>query len=61
VEGDHAKRMALYNEAERIIVSEAPWIPLTHGVTHVLVKPYVSGYQASASLYPWLKDIALTP
>jgi len=59
VESDHTKRMELYRQAERIIVSEAPWIPLTHGVAHVLVKPYVQGYQARASLYPWLKDISV--
>jgi oligopeptide transport system substrate-binding protein len=61
VESDHAKRMQLYHEAEQVIVSEAPWIPLTHGIAHVLVKPYVQGYRARESLYPWLKDIALTP
>ena len=61
VESDHAVRMQLYRDAERIVISEAPCIPLTHGVAYVLVKPYVSGYQAPASLYPWLKDIALTP
>jgi len=59
VEIDPAKRTALYRQAERVIVGDAPWIPLTHGVTHTLVKPYVKGYHASASLYPWLKDIYL--
>ncbi|MBM3189198.1 MAG: peptide ABC transporter substrate-binding protein, partial [Chloroflexi bacterium] len=57
VESDPAERTALYRQAERIIVSEAPWVPLTHGVNHVLVKPYVKNYQESASLYPWMKDI----
>ena len=37
--------------------SDAPWIPLTHGIAYILVKPYVQGFQASAALYPWLKDI----
>jgi ABC-type transport system substrate-binding protein len=59
VEMDPAKRTTLYRQAEHIVVGEAPWIPLTHGVTHTLVKPYVKGYHASASLYPWLKDIYL--
>ena len=59
VERDPAKRTALYRRAEHIIIGEAPWIPLTYGVTHTLVKPYVKGYHASGGLYPWLKDIYL--
>lgn len=59
VEADHARRMALYAQAEKIIVSEAPWAPLTHGVSYMLVKPYVQGFHSSASLYPWLADIRL--
>lgn len=59
VESDEQRRTALYREAERIIVQEAPWIPLSHGVNHVLVKPRVKGYRASGSLYPWMKDIRI--
>lgn len=58
-EGDRAERRTLYRRAERIIVQEVPWIPLTHGVTHTLVKPYVKGLESGASLYPWLKGIYL--
>jgi|YNPNPStandDraft_1061719.scaffolds.fasta_scaffold21495_2 oligopeptide transport system substrate-binding protein len=59
VESDPARRMALYHQAERVIVSEAPWIPLTHGVSYTLVKPYVQGYRTSAAIYPWLKEISI--
>ncbi len=59
VESDPAKRTSFYRQAERLIVNDAPWIPLTHGITHVLVKPYVKGYTGGAAIYPWLKDIYL--
>jgi len=54
-----AERTALYREAEARIVESATWIPLTHGTTISLVKPWVQGYPASANMYPWLKDISL--
>ena len=57
VEQDPAKRTTLYHQAERIIVNEAPWIPLTYGIQYTLVKPYVKGFRASAAIYPWLRDI----
>lgn len=57
VEADPARRTALYRQAEQVIVREASWIPLMHGVTHTLVKPHVKGFQSSASLHPWLGDI----
>ncbi len=59
VEADPDKRLELYRQAEGRILSDAPWVPLTHGVAVTLVKPYVHGYSASANLYPWLKDISL--
>lgn len=43
VERDVEKRVALYREAERIIVEEAPVIPLYHNVSYTLVKPHVKG------------------
>jgi oligopeptide transport system substrate-binding protein len=59
VEADDDRRLALYRQAEEIIVNDAPWVPLSHGVTHTLVKPYVRGFTSSAGLYPWLKDVYL--
>jgi ABC-type transport system substrate-binding protein len=44
IERDDRARMALYQQAEEIIVSEAPWIPIYHGVDYMLVKPYVKGF-----------------
>ena len=42
-EADHDKRLELYRHAEEIIVNDAPWIPIYHGISYVLVKPYVEG------------------
>ncbi len=59
VEDEATARWELYQEAERIIVREAPIIPLNHGVNYHLVKPYVRGFTAGAGLRPWLKDIRI--
>jgi oligopeptide transport system substrate-binding protein len=60
VEQDHDRRMALYEQAEVLILQDAPWVPLTHGLAYTLVKPHIKGYQAGAGLYPWLKDVYIT-
>lgn len=41
--GDIEARLALYNEAEQIAVSEVGWLPLFNPRLNVLVKPYVTG------------------
>ena len=61
VETGSERRTGLYRQAERLVVADAPWIPLTHGVAFALVKPYVKGYSSGASLYPWLMDVYLEP
>jgi ABC-type oligopeptide transport system substrate-binding subunit len=43
VEKEHGKRMALYQKAEELILKDAPWVPLFHGIDYILVKPYVRG------------------
>ncbi len=42
-ETDEQKRWKLYQEAEQIILDDAPIIPLYHDVEYILVKPYVKG------------------
>jgi oligopeptide transport system substrate-binding protein len=44
VEQDVARRIELYQQAEQIIVQDAPAVFLMHGISYVLVKPYVHGY-----------------
>jgi oligopeptide transport system substrate-binding protein len=44
IETDVIKRIQLYQQAEQIIVQDAPAIFISHGESYVLVKPYVKGY-----------------
>jgi oligopeptide transport system substrate-binding protein len=43
-ERDVTKRLQLYQQAEQMIVDDAAVLFTTHGLSHVLVKPYVQGY-----------------
>ena len=58
VEQDPQQRIQLYQEAELLIVSDAPIIPLwfTAG-RKTLIKPYVRGYQLTPMTVPVLKDV----
>ena len=58
-EQDTAKRMALYQQAEQIILDDAAWIPLYNGRDHILVKPYVKGYLLPPMVIPRLKYISI--
>lgn len=37
-------RRKLYQEAEQIVVEDAPWVFIYHYTTHALVQPYVKGF-----------------
>jgi oligopeptide transport system substrate-binding protein len=62
VEPDVSKRIGMYQQAEQIIVDDAPAIFLTHSISYVLVKPYIKGYILSpVSTFPgirllWMDD-----
>ena len=42
---DPERRLRLVRQAEATIVADAPWVFLSHGQTHLLVKPYVRGFR----------------
>jgi oligopeptide transport system substrate-binding protein len=44
IERDVATRIALYQQAEQIIVNDAPVLFTTHSLSYELVKPYVKGF-----------------
>ncbi len=46
-------RIALYQEAERIIVEDVPAIFLSHSITYTLVKPYIQGYVEAPMVIPF--------
>ncbi len=43
-EQDVSKRIALYQQAEQMIVQDAPALFISHGVSYMLVKSYVKGF-----------------
>lgn len=58
---DQAERMHLYAQAERILIEEAPIIPLTYKRQHYLLKPWVSRFPLSATGQWFLKDVIIEP
>ena len=44
VEQDVSRRIQLYQQAEQIIVNDAPALFTVHSMMYVLVKPYIQGY-----------------
>jgi oligopeptide transport system substrate-binding protein len=58
---DQEARMKLYQQADRIVVEEAPVIPLAYGRFHMLVKPWVKKLNFSAVNPPFWKDIVIEP
>ncbi|MCI0580983.1 MAG: ABC transporter substrate-binding protein, partial [Chloroflexi bacterium] len=58
---DHAERMRLYAQAERILAEDASLIPLTYGRVHLLLKPWVKGYQLSTMKGQFWKDVIIEP
>lgn len=60
VEQDVARRIALYQQAEQMIVDDAAVLFTTHALSYLLVKPYVKGYvftpiDISIERYMWLE------
>jgi oligopeptide transport system substrate-binding protein len=52
VEQDVNKRIMMYQQAEQMIVDDAPVLFTTHGLSYVLVKPYVKGYVVTPIAIP---------
>jgi oligopeptide transport system substrate-binding protein len=59
IERDADARLKLYQQAERLILQDAPWMPLFHGASSVLVKPYVKGWEPTGSIVPILKHVTV--
>lgn len=47
IEQNEAVRLAMYQQAERMLVADAPCLTLFHAANYILVKPYVKGYELS--------------
>jgi len=60
VEQDVTKRIQMYQQAEQMIVDDAPVLFTTHSLSYMLVKPYVKGYvftpiDVPIERYMWLE------
>jgi oligopeptide transport system substrate-binding protein len=60
VEQDVTKRIQMYQQAEQMIVDDAPVLFTVHSLSYMLVKPYVKGYvltpiDISLERYMWLE------
>jgi len=53
-ETDDAQRMALYRQAERLVMEDAPWIPQHNQVFAYLYQPYVQGVELSLLGDRWM-------
>lgn len=59
-ERDEAKRLALYNEAQRILVEEdVPIMPLFITAQNLLIKPYIKGMDINAMELLYLKRVSI--
>jgi ABC-type transport system substrate-binding protein len=59
-EADPAQRIALYQQAEEIVLAEAASVQTVYPLAYVLVRPYIQGYQLTAvpTLWPAVVTIA---
>jgi oligopeptide transport system substrate-binding protein len=59
-EQDFERRVELYQQAEGIILDDAPIVPLTHDADYWLTKPYVEGMIYPPVIIPKLKYVSIS-
>ncbi len=59
-EKDQQKRLQMYQQAEQLIVDDAPWVPLFHGKSSFLTKPYVHGFDVPPFVIPNLRYVTIS-
>ena len=60
VSTDQDLRMNLYRRADKILIQEAPIIPLYYGCDEYLIKPWIKGIHISPESFHW-RDITVEP
>jgi oligopeptide transport system substrate-binding protein len=60
-EQDVTKRMSLYQQAEQMIVNDAPALFINHGLSYVVVKPYIKGYILTPIDVPLERYLSIDP
>ena len=59
VEPDNNLSLALYQQAEQLLVEDAACLPLWFGRNYVLVKPYVAGYELTPLGFAMLDEVSI--
>ncbi|MFC1903593.1 peptide ABC transporter substrate-binding protein [Chloroflexota bacterium] len=59
VEMDFDHSLALYQQAEQMMVDDAACLPLWFGRNYILVKPYVAGYELNPMGFAWLNKVSI--
>jgi oligopeptide transport system substrate-binding protein len=57
IEQDRVVRLSMYQQAEQLVVDDAPCLPLFHGTNYILVKPYVKDYELGPLGVPDLSKV----
>ncbi len=55
---DRIHRLAVYRQAERLLVVEAPVIPISYGLNHTLIKPWFESWPSNLNFFI-LKDVVM--
>lgn len=58
-EKDNNARLKLYQDAERVLMQDLPWIPLNFGKSHIVVNPRVKGYKPYPIVIPFLQYVTI--
>jgi len=61
VEPDTERSLALYQQAEQILVEDVACLPLWFGKSYVLTKPYVKGYRQNPMGFAMLNGVSVDP
>ncbi|OGO18480.1 MAG: ABC transporter substrate-binding protein [Chloroflexi bacterium RBG_16_50_11] len=59
IEPDTVKSLAMYRQAEQMLVDDAAVLSLWFGRNYILVKPYVEGYELNAMGYVMLNKVKI--
>jgi oligopeptide transport system substrate-binding protein len=57
IEQNRTVRLAMYQQAEQMVVDDAPCLPLFHGTNYMVVRWYVKGYQLGPLGIPDLSKV----
>ena len=61
MELDNDRSLALYQQAEQKLVDDAACVPLWFGQNHILVKPYIKGYELNPMGFAMLNKVFIKP